>query len=232
MIRVRRSADRGRVQHGWLDSRHSFSFGSYYDPEHLGFRGLRVINEDWVEPGTGFGTHPHRDMEILTYVVSGAVEHRDSTGGRQVVRAGDLQRMSAGTGIEHSEQNRSTTERLHMLQIWILPERASLPPGYEQRSFPPDERRGELRLVAAHDARDGALRVHQDVDVWAGLLPAGATASRPIARGRHAWIQLVRGALSVEGQVLRAGDGAALSEVVELRLAAEEESELLLFDLA
>jgi redox-sensitive bicupin YhaK (pirin superfamily) len=222
MITVRPSDERGRARLGWLDSRHTFSFSDYYDPKHMGFRTLRVINEDRVAPGQGFGTHPHRDMEIVSYVVEGALAHRDSMGTGSVIRPGDVQRMSAGTGVRHSEMNPSATEPVHFLQIWILPEKAGLPPSYEQKSFPREERANQLRLVASHDGREGSIVVHQDVEVRAGVLDAGATIRQPIAAGRHAWVQVVRGAV----------DGAAVSEERELAVAAQEASEVIVFDLA
>jgi len=232
MINVRPSRERGATRLDWLDSRHSFSFGDYYDPEHLGFRALRVINDDRVAPGGGFGMHGHRDMEILTYILSGSLEHRDSLGSGAVMRRGDVQRMSAGTGIRHSEFNPSSTEVGHFLQIWLLPERNSLPPAYEQRHFPDEDKRGRLRLIASHDGRDGSLPIHQNVDVLAAVLAPGDRVSHRLAKGRHAWIQVADGALQVNGQALQAGDGAEVSDESVVELAAREPAEVLLFDLA
>ena len=232
MIAVRRAADRGRSSFDWLDSRHTFSFAEYHDPRHMGFRDLRVLNEDRVEPGRGFGTHGHRDMEILTYVIDGSLEHRDSMGNGSVIRPGDVQRMSAGTGVTHSEFNPSSIEPVHFLQIWILPERSGMPPGYEQRRFPVDEKRGMLRLVASRDGRDGSLTVHQDVDVFAVVLEPGETVTHALQHGRHAWVQVVAGSVTVDGTALVQGDGAAVSEERSVTLAAREPAELLLFDLA
>src|SRR3954447_21276694 len=199
MIAVRPAADRGRTTTDWLDSRHTFSFNDYYDPAYVQFRDLRVINDDKVAPAAGFGTHPHRDMEIITYVVRGALEHKDSLGTGSVIRPGDVQRMSAGTGIRHSEFNPSPTEPVHLLQIWIMPERRGLPPEYEQKAFPEAERRGRWRLVASHDGRDGSVTVHQDVDLYATILGPGESAARPLRPGRYAWVQVARGAVTVNG---------------------------------
>ena len=231
MITLRRASERGRADLGWLDTRHTFSFGDYHDPEHMGFRDLRVINEDRVAPGGGFPTHPHRDMEIVTYVLDGALEHRDSLGTGSVIRPDEVQRMSAGTGIRHSEFNHSRTEPVHFLQIWILPDRVSLPPSYEQRRFAPEEKRGRLRVVGAPDGRDGAVTIHQDVVLYATLLGAGQRVTHALAKGRHAWVQVARGALALGGQRLHASDGAAVSGEPELTLEAQEPSEALLFDL-
>ena len=232
MLNVRKATDRGHAQHGWLDSFHTFSFADYYDPQHMGFRALRVINEDRVQPAQGFGRHSHRDMEIVTYVIEGALAHQDSLGNGSVMRPGDVQRMSAGRGISHSEYNHSDSELVHFLQIWLLPEKAGLPPSYEQKHFSQSERAGRLRLVASRDARDGSVRVHQDVALYAGLLAAGERASLALAPGRHAWVQVVRGALDLDGAALAAGDGAALSDAPRLEVVAREPSELLVFDLA
>ena len=232
MLTVRKAADRGHARHGWLDSFHTFSFADYYDPEHMGFRALRVINEDRVQPAQGFGRHSHRDMEIITYVIEGALAHQDSLGNGSVMRPGDVQRMSAGRGISHSEYNHSDSELVHFLQIWLLPEQAGLPPSYEQKHFAQSERAGRLRLVASRDARDGSVRVHQDVALYAGLLAAGEKASLALAPGRQAWVQVVHGALDLDGTALAAGDGAALSDAPRLDLVAREPSELLVFDLA
>ena len=231
MLRLRRSDERGHARHGWLDSRHTFSFADYHDPRHMGFRDLRVINEDRVEPGRGFAPHAHRDMEIVSYVLAGALAHEDSLGNGSVIRPGDVQRMSAGTGITHGEQNPSASEPVHFLQIWILPEREGLAPSYEQKHFPAEERRGRLRLVASRDGREGSIRIHQDVDLFATLLGAGDALEHALRPGRHAWLQLARGRCTLNGVALEAGDGAAVSEERSLRLAGGD-AELLLFDLA
>jgi quercetin 2,3-dioxygenase len=232
MITVRRSEERGHLDHGWLDTRHTFSFASYHDPEHMGFRALRVINEDRVEPGKGFDTHGHRDMEIVTYVLEGALAHRDSTGGTGVLRPGEVQRMSAGTGVMHSEFNGSRDEPVHLLQIWILPDRAGHPPSYEQRAYPEAERRGRLRLVASPDAAEGSCRIHQDARVYATLLGEGESVRHELPAGRHAWIQVARGELALNGTTLRAGDGAAVSDERELVLEGQGGvSEALVFEL-
>jgi redox-sensitive bicupin YhaK (pirin superfamily) len=228
MITLRPAAERGHTQVGWLDSRHSFSFGHYHDPEHMGFRTLRVINEDRVAPGAGFGTHPHRDMEILTYVVSGALEHKDSMGSSSVLHAGEFQRMSAGTGVTHSEFNHSAEEPVHFLQMWVLPEREGLEPGYEQKPFPDQG----VQLVAARDGRDGALTIHQDVNLWLASLWGAQRQTISLAPGRHAWIQMVEGEAEVAGHALHAGDGAAATGVAELTLAARTPARMLVFDVA
>ena len=232
MIQIRRSADRGHANHGWLDSRHTFSFADYHDPRFMGFRALRVINEDRVQPGRGFGTHPHRDMEIVSYVIDGALEHKDSMGTGSIITPGEVQRMSAGTGVTHSEFNHSKTDQVHFLQIWILPERAGLPPSYEQRAFPAGERRNVLKLVASRDGRNGSVTVHQNLDLYATLLASGAATELALRPGRHAWVQVVRGQVRANGEQLTAGDGAALSDERAVRIEAEAEAELLLFDLA
>lgn len=232
MIQVRPSAERGRLQLDWLDSRHTFSFDQYYDPRYTGFRTLRVINEDRVKPGTGFPTHGHRDMEILTYVLEGALEHKDSLGTGSVIRPGDVQRMSAGTGIRHSEFNASPTEPVHLLQIWILPEQRGLPPSYEQRAFAEEERRGRLCLVASPGGREGALLIHQDAFVLASLLDAGQEVVHELRPARHAWLQVAHGSLTLNGTRLEAGDGAAVSQQERLDIRASGLSEFLLFDLA
>ncbi len=233
MITIRPSDERGLGEHGgWLKSRHTFSFANYHDPRHMGFRALRVINEDRVKPGAGFDSHGHRDMEIITYVLDGALEHKDSLGTGSVIRLGEIQRMSAGTGIVHSEYNHSKDKPVHFLQIWIMPERAGIAPGYEQREFPAAERRGRLRLVAARDGRDGALTVHQDVELYSALLAVEDTVNHALAPGRHAWLHIARGAVSLNGHDLEAGDGAAASDESRLDIAAREDAEFLLFDLA
>jgi redox-sensitive bicupin YhaK (pirin superfamily) len=232
MITVRKAHERGHARHGWLESFHTFSFAGYHDPEHMGFRDLRVINEDRVQPQRGFATHSHRDMEIVSYVLEGALEHRDSLGTGSVIRPGDVQRMSAGTGVSHSEFNHSASELVHFLQIWILPEREGLAPSYEQKHFAAEERAGALRLVASADGRDGSIRIHQDVELYASLLAAGATLTHTLPPGRHAWLQLARGSCELNGVALEAGDGAALSEETSLRIRSSGDAELLLFDLA
>jgi redox-sensitive bicupin YhaK (pirin superfamily) len=234
MITLRPAAERGHAQHGWLDSQHSFSFADYYDPAHMGFRGLRVINEDRVAPNAGFGQHAHRDMEILSYVLEGALKHGDSLGNGSVIRPGDVQRMSAGSGVRHSEHNASASEPVHFLQFWLLPARLGIAPGYEQKNFPEDARRGQLRLVASPDGRDGSVTIHSDANVYASLLAAGQEARLALAPGRHAWVQVARGELRVQGQVLRAGDGAAIDDERELHLEGQhtEAAEVLVFDLA
>jgi len=232
MIAVRKSEERGHAEHGWLDSRFTFSFAEYYDPRHMGFRALRVINDDHIAAGQGFPTHAHQDMEIITYVLEGAVAHKDSTGTSAVVRPGEVQRMTAGTGVRHSEFNNSKTDELHLLQIWIVPDRRGLPPGYEQKAFPREELRGKLRLVADRAGSQGAVRISQDVSVYATTLEAGETVSHPLARGRHAWVHVARGELALNGLALKAGDGAAVSEEAALSLEGKAGAEVLLFDLA
>jgi hypothetical protein len=233
MIKVRRSEERGHANHGWLDTYHTFSFDTYHDPNHMGFRSLRVINEDRVAPGAGFPTHPHRDMEIITYVLEGALAHKDSLGNGSIIRPGDGQRMSAGSGIRHSESNASKTEPVHLLQIWILPEKKGLEPGYEQKSFPPEEKRGRLRLIAGREPKNGAVRVHQDVALYAAALGKDEQVEHRLAPGRHAWIQVARGGVSVNGVELKQGDGAAVSDEERLVIKGRDgDSEILLFDLA
>jgi redox-sensitive bicupin YhaK (pirin superfamily) len=232
MITIRRSDDRGHAQHGWLDSRHTFSFGDYHDPSHMGFRALRVINEDRVQPAKGFGTHPHRDMEILSYVLEGGLAHKDSLGTGSIIRPGDVQRMSAGTGVTHSEFNASSTEPVHFLQIWLLPEKQNIAPGYEQKQFPAVGRTGRLQLVASRDGREGSLTVHQDVAVYDALLGPGERAQLPLGRGRHAWVQVARGSVKLNGETLNVGDGAAVSAEAEVALEGLQPAEVLVFDLA
>lgn len=229
---IRRAGARGAANFGWLDSRHSFSFGEYYDPAHMGFGPLRVINEDRVTPGGGFPTHPHRDMEIVSYVLEGALEHKDSMGTGSVIRPGDVQRMTAGTGVTHSEYNASDEEPTHFLQIWIIPERVGLAPGYEQKRFEPEEKRGKLRLVASRDGREGAITIHRDVDLYATLLAKGERLTHRLAPGRAAWVQVAGGAIAVNGERLEAGDGAAVSDSADLRLEGLAEAEALVFDMA
>jgi redox-sensitive bicupin YhaK (pirin superfamily) len=230
-ISIRRAADRGRADFGWLDSRHTFSFGHYFDPEHMGFGPLRVINDDRVAGGGGFPTHPHADMEIVSYVLEGALEHRDSLGNGSVIRPGDVQRMSAGTGIRHSEFNASASEPVHFLQIWILPERDGLTPGYQQTFFAPETKRGRLALVASRDGRDGSVTVHADVDLWATVVAAGEVVSHEIAAGRGAWIQVARGSVRFADEVLGEGDGVAVSSSGLLRIEGLDDAEVLLFDM-
>ena len=232
MINLRQSSDRGHTKLSWLDSRHTFSFGDYYDRQHMGFRDLRVINEDRVVPGKGFPTHSHRDMEIITYVLEGAVAHQDSTGTSTMIRPGDVQRMSAGTGISHSEYNASQNEPVHFLQIWIVPDETGLAPGYEQKAFSLHKHQGTGTLVASKDGRDGSITVHQNVDVWAARLSPEEQAVFPLKPNRGAWIQMARGAGMLNGTLLRAGDGAAASQEELLELKAIDEAEFLMFDLA
>jgi hypothetical protein len=232
MITLRRAEERGHFDHGWLNTRHTFSFADYYDPKHMGFRDLRVINDDLVAPGEGFGEHPHRDMEILTYILEGALEHKDSMGNGSVIRPGDVQRMSAGTGVTHSEFNPSPRERVHLLQIWILPEKRGAEPGYEQKHFTPEERRGRLRLVASRDGQDGSVTINQDSRIYATLLDQGQSVSFENAQGRHAWLHLARGEAKLNGETLRAGDGVAITGKESLTLTAGPGgAEALVFDL-
>ncbi len=232
MVTIRRAQDRGHFNHGWLDTYHTFSFGDYYDPAHVQVRSLRVMNEDRVAPSQGFGMHGHRDMEIVTYVLSGALEHRDSLGNGSVLKPGELQRMTAGTGIRHSEFNPSPSEPVHLYQIWLLPERPGLTPGYEQKAFPRAGRQDRWQLVASPDAADGSLRIHQDAQIYLAELAAGATLAHDVAAGRLAWLQVLRGEVHLDDQRLLAGDGAAVSDQLRLQLTGVQPSELLLFDLA
>jgi quercetin 2,3-dioxygenase len=232
MLDIRRATQRGIANFGWLDSRHTFSFGEYYDPKHMGFGPLRVINEDRVSPGQGFGTHGHKDMEIISYVLEGALEHKDSIGTGSVIRPADVQVMSAGTGIRHSEFNHSKTEPVHFLQIWVIPDREGIAPRYEQKTFPDTDKRGKWRLVGSTDGREGSVVVYQDVKIFASLLNAGERLSYAMQSGRKAWLQIVRGAAAVNGQGLAAGDGAAVTGEPALDVTAEADTtELLLFDL-
>ena len=230
MIQLRKSNERGHAEHGWLDSYHTFSFADYYDPEHTHFRSLRVINEDYVAPEMGFSMHPHRDMEIITYVVSGELRHRDSMGNTAVMRAGDVQRISAGTGILHSEMNDSAKEPVHLLQIWIMPDHKGAKPGYAEKSFAKAET-GRLHLVVSKTGREGSISINQDADLFLGKLQKGDTAKHPIAEGRHAWVQLVKGELDVNGTRLTPGDAVAISKTDSLTLAAIKLSDFLVFDL-
>jgi redox-sensitive bicupin YhaK (pirin superfamily) len=229
MIHVRKADERGHFDHGWLDTYHTFSFADYYDPDSMGFRALRVINEDRVKPGHGFGTHSHRDMEIVTYVLEGTLAHRDSMGTGSVIRPGEVQRMSAGTGVLHSETNPSRDEAVHFLQIWILPERRDIEPGYEQKAFPAAGRKDQLRLVASHDGSDGSLTIHQDAKLFAGTLTDDKTISYELPKGRYAWLQVARGTVDLNGETLHAGDGAAIEDERTLNLRGD--GEVLLFDL-
>lgn len=236
MLTLRRAADRGHADHGWLDTRHTFSFADYHDPRHMGFRALRVINEDRVQAGRGFGTHGHRDMEIVSYVLAGALQHRDSMGNGSMIRPGEVQRMSAGTGVTHSEHNASSTELVHFLQIWLLPAKRGLAPSYEQRSISLGERRGELVLVASPDGAAGGVTVHSDAKIYAGLVGAGDRAALPLAAGRHAWVHVARGCVRLGEHELTAGDGAALSDEPSIMLEGApttpgEAAEVLVFDL-
>jgi len=229
-MNVRRSHERGHANHGWLDSRHTFSFASYYDPEHMGFGPLRVINDDRLVGGQGFGTHPHRDMEIISYVVDGELEHKDSMGNGSVIRPGDVQRMRAGTGVTHSEYNHSPTVAVRFLQIWVLPEENSLEPGYEQRYFG-DERRGKLCLVASRDGAEGSVQIAQDVKMYASVLADGEQVEHAVERARNAWLQVVRGTMTVNGLELGEGDGASFTEPTDISITSMGQSELILFDL-
>ena len=232
MITLRPSAARGHADHGWLQARHTFSFADYFDADHMGFGPLRVINDDRVVGGAGFPTHPHRDMEIITYVVDGALEHKDTTGGGGVIKPGDVQHMTAGTGVRHSEYNHSATDLVHFLQIWIVPEADGLTPSYEQKAFPENERQDTLRLIGSRDGRDGSVVIHQDVDLFASLLSADKSVAFDIKPGRKVWLQIVKGKISVNGQALAAGDGLGLLDAGTINLAAQENAEFLLFDLA
>ena len=232
MITLRPGKERGHFDHGWLDTYHTFSFSQYHDPAHMGFRSLRVINEDRVEPGAGFPPHSHRDMEIITYVLAGGLAHKDSMGNASTIRPGNVQRMSAGTGVTHSEYNGSDTEPVHLLQIWILPQTRNLPPSYEEKVFSAADKQGRLRLVASQDARDGSARIHQDASVYGSLLEPGQTVRHPLAAGRGAWIHLVSGAATVNGKLLTTGDGAAIEQEADVEIVATAATELLLFDLA
>ncbi|MBK8172895.1 MAG: pirin family protein [Sandaracinaceae bacterium] len=232
MLTLRRADERGHANHGWLDSHHTFSFAGYYDPAHMGFRSLRVINEDRVDAGQGFGTHPHADMEIISYVLQGAIEHRDSMGTGSVIRPGDVQRMSAGTGVTHSEFNGSQTEPVHFLQIWIMPSKRGIKPGYEQKTFSREAKDGKLALVASSDGHDGSVTIHADVSLYAGVFGKGQSAEHTLASGRHAWVHVARGNVRVNDQELSAGDALALSDETSVRISGIEDGETLVFDLA
>ncbi len=232
MINIRRSDERGGGDYGWLKTRYTFSFNTYDDPKFRGFRSLRVINEDHVAGGQGFPMHPHRDMEIITYILEGALEHKDSLGTGSVIRPGDGQRMSAGSGIRHSEANPSKTDTAHLLQIWILPDRQGIKPSYEQKSFPAEEKRGKLRLIASPEGENGSVTIHQDARLFVTVLSPGETVTYEIAPNRHAWLQVARGSVNLNGKQLKQGDGAGVSDERELTLEGAEDAEVLLFDLA
>jgi hypothetical protein len=234
MINLRPAEERGHFDHGWLNTYHSFSFADYHDPKYMGFRSLRVINEDYVAPGNGFGTHPHRDMEIITYVLEGALAHKDSMGTGSTIRPGEVQRMSAGRGVLHSEYNHSPAQEVHLLQIWLLPEERGIEPSYEQKTFSREEKLNQLRLVASRGARDGSVLIHQDASLYGSILEAGKTVSHDFGLGRYGWLQLIDGNLSINGKLLKPGDGAAISDEskVEITSTGELEAEFLLFDLS
>lgn len=231
MITVRHADQRGRSHGGWLDSRHTFSFADYHDPEHMGFGALRVINDDWVNASAGFGAHPHRDMEIISYVLSGAFGHKDSIGNGSTIRPGDIQRMSAGAGVVHSEWNHSKTDRVHFLQIWIVPEKRGIEPSYEQRTLEPHQLRDRLALVASRDGRDGSATIHQDAAVYVTKLSEGKSVEHEISLGRRAWVQVATGSVTLNGITLEAGDGAAVSSESRLALYGTTDAEVLVFDL-
>jgi redox-sensitive bicupin YhaK (pirin superfamily) len=217
---------------GWLNAKHSFSFGNYYDTDHMGFGPLRVINEDRIEPSQGFGTHGHKDMEIVTYISEGALEHKDRMGNGSVIRRGDVQRMTAGTGVMHSEFNHSAEVQTHLLQIWLLPEESGLAPGYEDKTFAEADKKNQLRLIVSRDARDGSLQINQDADVFASVLETGVSVTHQLRDGRGAWVQVIRGQVALNSETLNAGDGASVSKSCELEMTALEEAEFLLFDMA
>jgi hypothetical protein len=232
MITIRPSKQRGGGDYGWLNTRHTFSFDQYYDPKWMSFRSLRVINEDFVAPGQGFPMHPHRDMEIITYVLEGALQHNDSMGNGSIIRPGDGQRMSAGSGVRHSEANSSKTDSVHLLQIWIMPEKRGIEPTYEQKSFPENDKQGKLRLIASPDAKDGSVKINQDAKLYVSLLKPGQQVEHELAKDRHAWLQVAKGAVELNGKKLDQGDGAAVSDETKLTLKGVAETEVLLFDLA
>ena len=231
MIELRKSNERGHANHGWLDSYHSFSFADYHDPRHMGYASLRVINEDVVQPGQGFGTHAHRDMEIITYILAGALEHKDSMGNGSVIRPGDVQRMSAGTGVRHSEFNASSDQLVHLLQIWILPAKAGIAPGYEEKHFDAASKRGRLRLVASGDGREGSVTIHQDASIYAALLDGSERATHAAGPGRKIYVHIARGSVTVNGQGLDAGDAAKISDESAITLSNGHDAEVLLFNL-
>jgi len=232
MLTIRRAKERGHFNHGWLNTYHTFSFDQYRDPRYMGFRNLRVINEDFVSPGFGFPTHGHRDMEIITYILEGALKHEDSMGNGSVIRPGDVQRMTAGTGVRHSEQNASKEQLVHLLQIWILPNEQNLSPGYEQKAFSTDERRDQFRLIASEDGRDGSVTVHQDVSVFASVLEPSSSIEHPFSETRYGWLQVAKGSLTLNDERLEQGDGVVIMGENHLTATAFEPSEVLLFDLA
>ncbi|HEX2603850.1 MAG TPA: pirin family protein [Oxalicibacterium sp.] len=231
MLEIRKSEDRGHANHGWLDARHTFSFASYYDEEHMGFGPLRVINEDRVAAGKGFGTHGHRDMEIITYVLEGEVAHRDSMGNGSTIRPGDVQRMSAGTGVQHSEFNPSPVNKTHLLQIWIEPNQRGVTPSYEEKRFPEEDKRGRLRLIASPDGENGSVRMHQDAKLYVGLFDNDEAARLPLAAGRRAFVHIARGEVEVNGIALKAGDALKATDVAELSIGRGKGAEVLVFDL-
>jgi redox-sensitive bicupin YhaK (pirin superfamily) len=232
MITVRRSQERGGGDYGWLNTKHTFSFSDYWDPRWMGFRSLRVINEDYVAPSSGFPTHPHSDMEIITYVLEGKLEHKDSLGTGSVILPGDGQRMTAGRGIRHSESNPSKTEQVHLYQIWILPEKKGLEPSYEQKSFPTEEKQGQLRLIASPDTKDGSVKINQDARLYVTLLKPGEEVTHTLGQNRHGWLQVAKGGVELNGQKLEQGDGAAIGDEQKLAIKGTRDSEVLLFDLA
>ena len=232
LINLRKAQDRGHFDHGWLNTYHTFSFADYYDPKYMGFRALRVINEDRVQPGQGFGTHGHRDMEIITYVLEGALEHKDSLGTGSIIKVGELQHMTAGTGVRHSEFNPSKSDMVHLYQIWLLPDRSGLSPSYDQRQFGEAEKQGKLRMVASPDGAEASLRIHQDARLYLATLGAGRTVAHVLARGHHAWLQVLQGSVDLNHQSLAEGDGAAVSDEEKLEVRSHGGSEIMLFDLA
>ena len=232
MITIRPADERGHADHGWLSTYHTFSFDTYHDPKHVRFRSLRVINEDYLQPGRGFGMHPHRDMEIITYVLKGALEHKDNIGNGSVIRPGDVQRMSAGSGITHSEFNHSKDEMVHLLQIWIMPDKKGVTPSYEEKTFPDEDKRGRLRLIASPDGADGSVTINQDARVYATILKGGESVTHNTESDRYVWLQVARGIVKVNGKELIQGDGAAVTEMSEITLVSDDDSEVLLFDLA
>lgn len=232
MLQIRRANERGTANFGWLNANYTFSFNRYYDPKHMAFRNLRVMNEDYIDAAQGFGTHGHENMEILTYVIEGALAHKDSTGGEGVLRPHEVQRMSAGTGVQHSEFNASETEKAHLYQIWIMPEKDGIKPSYEQKYFAPEEKQGKLKLVASPDARDGSVKINQDVKVYSSILANGDEVSHEIAENRYAWLQIVKGSVALKGEILNASDGVAISDEKILKIKSlSDETEFLLFDL-
>jgi redox-sensitive bicupin YhaK (pirin superfamily) len=232
MMKIIRSDTRGKADHGWLQARHSFSFADYYDPDRMGFGSLRVINEDRIAATKGFGTHPHKDMEIVTYIINGALEHKDSMGNGSVIKAGDVQRMTAGTGVFHSESNPSTSETVHLLQIWILPDKTSLQPGYEEQHFSRAEKLNQWRLLGSNDGRDGSLTIHQDISLYSAVIESGHEVEHQFQGDRRGYLQVVSGTLSCDGKTLVAGDGATMQNFNKLKVTAGEETEVLLFDMA